>query len=90
MTHPGNIAVRVLNIGAGVITNYVTLSVSDLNVLSPGTDFVVYPGQTLGVVGPGLTGTMTVNTNLVLNNASVAVDLGTPGGFNDQVQVLGG
>ena len=39
----------MLNIGAGVITNYGTLSVSNLNILSPGSEFNIYPGQTLGV-----------------------------------------
>jgi len=85
----GNIGARVLNIGAGVITNYATLSVSNLNVLSPGSEFTIYPGQTLGVIGTGLAGTMTVNTNLTLSNASLALDLGTPGVNSDQVTVLG-
>jgi autotransporter-associated beta strand protein len=78
-TIPGNIAVRVLNIGSGTLTNFATLSVSNLNVLAPANQFTLYPGQTLAPVGIGLTGTLTV-----------AFDLGTPGGANnDQVAVLG-
>ena len=89
-TIPGNIAVRVLNIGSGTLTNFATLSVSNLNVLAPANQFTLYPGQTLAPVGIGLTGTLTVNTNLLLTNATVAFDLGTPGGANnDQVAVLG-
>ena len=87
-TIAGNIGVRTLNIGAGVITNYGTLNVSNLNVLKPASQFTVYAGQTLGVVGPKLVGTLTVNTNLILTNASLALDLGTPGGVNDQLAVL--
>src|ERR1035437_1935380 len=89
-TIPGNIAVRVLNIGSGTLTNFATLSVSNLNVLAPATQFTLYPGQTLAPIGEGLTGTLTVNTNLVLTNSTVAFDLGTPGGANnDQVAARG-
>ena len=89
-TIPGNIAVRVLNIGSGTLTNFATLSVSNLNVLAPVTQFTLYPGQTLAPIGVGLTGTLTVNTNLVLTNSTVAFDLGTPGGANnDQVAARG-
>jgi autotransporter-associated beta strand protein len=84
----GNIGVRVLTLGACAFTNYGTLSVSNLNVVRPASQFTVYPGQTLGVIGPNLVGTATVNTNLILTNASVAFDLGTPGGANDQLAVL--
>ena len=87
-TVAGNIGVRVLSIGAGLVTNYATLNVSNLNILRPASQFTVYPGQTLGVVGPNLTGTLTVNSNLTLTNATLALDLGTPGGANDQVAVL--
>ena len=88
-TVAGNIGVRTLNIGAGVVTNYGTLSVSNLNILSPRSEFTVYSGQTLGVVGAGLTGTSTVNSNLTLTNATLALDLGAPGGAAvDQLAVL--
>jgi autotransporter-associated beta strand protein len=87
-TVAGNVGVRTLNIGAGAITNYGTLNVSNLNVLSPRSEFVVYPGQTLGVIGAGLAGTATVNSNLTLTNATLALDLGAPGGADDQLAVL--
>ena len=87
-TVAGNIGVRTLNIGAGTLTNYGTLNVSNINVLSPASQFTVYPGQTLGVIGKSMVGTATVNTNLILTNATLAFDLGTPGGANDQLAVL--
>ena len=83
----GSISVNTLNLGAGSVTNYSALNVGNINILPPASQFTVYPGQTLSPVGQGVGGLLSVNTNLVLNNASVTFDLGT--GTSDQIAVLG-
>ena len=74
---PGNITVDTLNFSSGTFTNYGTLGLNTVNVLSPATDFTVYPGQALTAVGSGNSpvGTLTVNGNLLLTNATLHCEL---------------
>lgn len=85
---PGNVAVANLNIGAGTLTNFSTLSVSNINVLTPASQFTVYPGQTLSPNKVGFAGTLTINTNLVLTNATLSLDAGSSVN-SDQITLLG-
>src|SRR5439155_9642029 len=57
---PGNVSVDVLNLTDGIITNYATLSVSNINLLGPITQFTVYPGQTIAPIAAGVIGTLSV------------------------------
>jgi len=86
---PGNITVDTLNFSSGSVTNYGTLSLSNLNVIAPATTFTVYPGQGLGPVGPGAIGTLTNSGNLMLTNAILCYDLVDPSSVNDQIAVTG-
>jgi fibronectin-binding autotransporter adhesin len=86
---PGNITVDTLNFSRGSVTNYGTLSLSNLNVIAPATAFTVYPGQGLGPVGPGAIGTLTTSGNLTLTNATLCYDLVDPSSVNDQIAVTG-
>jgi len=87
---PGNITVDTLNLSSGTLTNYGTLGLSAINLLSPATDFTVYSGQALTPVGTGNNpvGTLAVNGNLVLSNATLHYDL-DPLGLSDQINVSG-
>ena len=86
---PGNITVDTLNFSSGSVTNYGTLSLSNLNVFAPATTFTVYPGQGLGPVGTGAAGTLTTSGNLTLTNATLIYDLVDPFSVNDQIAVTG-
>ena len=86
---PGNITVDALNFSSGSVTNYSTLSLSNLNVFAPATTFTVYPGQALGPVGAGAAGTLTTSGNLLLTNAILRYDLVDPSSVNDQIAVTG-
>jgi autotransporter-associated beta strand protein len=82
-TVPGNITVDTLNYASATLTNYGTLSLTNLNIQAPATVFTVYPGQALAPVAPGIVGTLTVKSNLTLTNATVRLDLNDPSGAND-------
>lgn len=89
---PGNITVDTLNFSSGALTNYGVLGLRTLNPLSPATAFTVRSGQTLTPVGPGANpiGTLTVNGNLTLSNATLHCDLSdSPVGTNDLLNVTG-
>lgn len=89
---PGNVTVDTLNFSSGTLTNYALLGLSTLNLLSPATAFTVYSGEALTAVGTGtnLIGTLTLNGNLVLTNATLHCDLDTsPFVANDLVNVTG-
>ena len=87
---PGNVTVDTLNFSSGSVTNYSTLSLSNLNVIAPATTFTVYPGQGLGPVGAGAVGTLKISGNLTLANAILRYDLVDPSSVNDQIAVTGG
>jgi len=61
---PGDVSVDVLNLLNGVITNYATLSVSNILLGSGISYFTVYGGQTLAPLGVGTIGTLKVNGDL--------------------------
>jgi hypothetical protein len=71
-TSPGAIAVDVLNLNNGLLVNYSTLAVSNINLGSSISQFTVAPGQTLVPVAVGTTGTLSVNGDL---NAGGTLDL---------------
>lgn len=85
-TTPGNIEVFTLNIGAGTLTNYGTLGARFILQTAPREDFVVYPGQVLAPIAPGLVGPLAVRSNLVLNSSTLRLDLADPGA-SDQIIV---
>lgn len=90
-TTPGDVAVGTLNFGEATITNFASLSLSNLNPIAPKTDFTMSAGQGLSPIGRGKVGTMTVNGDLTLNSANLYFDLGDP--FNpsasDSMNVAG-
>lgn len=86
---PGNIGVRILNLGAGTLTNYSSLGASNLNVLAPAAGFTVYPGQGLAPMGRGVIGALAVSTDLTLTNASLYFDLADPFSTSDRIDVTG-
>jgi len=61
---PGDVSVDVLNLLNGVITNYATLSVSNILLGSGISYFTVYGGQTLAPLGVGTIGTLKINGDL--------------------------
>jgi hypothetical protein len=61
---PGDVSVDVLNLLNGVITNYATLSVSNILSGSGISYFTVYGGQTLAPLGVGTIGTLKINGDL--------------------------
>jgi autotransporter-associated beta strand protein len=90
-TVPGNITVDLLKLYAYTLTNYNTLSVSNIALFSPATSFTLYPGQALAPFGKGTVGTLLVNGNgggLNLAGGTVDFDLVTPGA-SDTISVSG-
>jgi len=64
---PGNVSISILNItDDGVITNYATLSVTNINLLGSVQTFTVYPGQAMAPAGVGAIGPLSVAGNLTL------------------------
>jgi hypothetical protein len=63
-TTPGDVSVDMLNLLNGVITNYATLSVSNILLGSGISYFTVYGGQTLAPLGVGTIGTLKINGDL--------------------------
>jgi len=63
---PGNVSVNILNIGDGIITNYATLSLTNINLLLGSTVFTVYPGQSIAPAGTNKIGPLTVSGTLGL------------------------
>jgi len=63
---PGNVSVDILNIPDGIFTNFATLSVSNINLPGPVTQFTVYPGQALAPIAVGVIGTLSVAGDLTL------------------------
>ena len=68
---PGNVSVDILNITDGIITNFATLSVSNINLLGPITQFTVYPGQTIAPIAAGVIGTLSVAGDVTLRGGTV-------------------
>jgi hypothetical protein len=62
----GNISVDNLVISDGTITNYDTLSVSNVALVGPATQFTVYAGQSIAPSGEGVVGPLTVTGDLQL------------------------
>ncbi len=88
-TSPGNVMVRNFNFGAGLLTNYNILGISNLTLLSPITNFVVEAGRTLAPVAQGRAGVLTVKGSLTFENGKLLMDLNDPANpaINDQVVV---
>jgi hypothetical protein len=63
---PGNVSVGILNITDGIITNFATLSATNINLLGSDQTFTVYPGQVIAPAGVGAIGPLTVSGNLTL------------------------
>jgi len=62
----GSITVATLNLGYGTLTNFSTLTVSNLNVTTPNVAFTLNSGQTLSSGGVGFANTLNIGvTNLV-------------------------
>ena len=90
-TVPGNITVDILKLGACTLTNYGTLSVSNISLISPATDFTLYSGQALAPFGKGVVGTLVVSGNVGnvnLTGGTLDFDLDTPG-TRDSITVPG-
>jgi hypothetical protein len=68
---PGNVSVDILNITDGIITNYATLSATNINLLSPATLFTVYPGQAIAPAGVGVVGSLSVAGDVTLRGGTV-------------------
>ena len=73
----GNVTVDVLNIGVANLTNYNTLTTTNITVRAPATVFKMYDGTALSPTGAGTAGTLVVNGSLTLTNASLKLDLGS-------------
>ncbi len=63
---PGNVSINILNLADGIITNYATLSLTNLNLLQGSTAFTVYPGQSIAPAGVNKLGPLTVSGTLLL------------------------
>ena len=85
-TVPGNITVKTLILGAGTITNYDTFAATNIIVRSPANAFAAYAGQALAPAGVGTVGTLAVNTNFVLTDATLKLDIGSAA---DQIAAAG-
>ena len=83
-TTAGNITVDILNVGVASITNYDTITTTNITVKAPATAFTVYTSEALAPVGVGVAGLLTVNGSLTLTNATLKLDLGTT---SDQIAV---
>ncbi len=85
----GNIGVSTLNLGQGTLTGFADLSVSNLNILAPATDFTLSEGQALYPVGKGRLGPVTAVGNLAFNRAKLFYELADPFSISDQINVTG-
>jgi len=90
----GQCSINILNVtDDGVITNYATLSVTNITVAGSSTLFTVYPGHAIapagvGVVGPlAVTGDLTLRGNTLMdiakNGATLANDMVSSTGVVD-------
>ncbi len=72
----GNISVATLNYGLGTLTNFATLSVSNLVVTAPNAAFALNRDQALAPgVGAGTIGTLTIGvTNLLVGSTTTNLD----------------
>ena len=86
---PGTINVKNLTVGVGAVTNWSTLTTTNITILAPATEFAVYPGQTLVPLAPGVAGTLQVTGGLRLTNATLQYDLGDAGADYDRIAVTG-
>ncbi len=68
---PGNLSVDILNITDGIITNYATLSATNINLLGSLPLFTVYPGQAIAPAGVGVIGTLSVAGDVTLRGSTV-------------------
>jgi hypothetical protein len=68
---PGNVSMDILNITDGIFTNYATLSVTNINLLGPVTQFTVYPGQAIAPAGVGTIGPLSVAGDITLRGGTV-------------------
>jgi hypothetical protein len=68
---PGNVSVDILNITDGIITNYATLSVTNINLLGSLQTFTVYPGQAIAPAGVGVIGPLSVAGAVELRGGTV-------------------
>ena len=62
----GDVSISTLNIADGMITNYATLSLTNLNLLQGTTIFAVHPGQSIAPAGVNKIGPLTVSGSLIL------------------------
>ena len=67
----GNVSISILNLNDGVITNYATLSVTQINLTAGGTEFTVYPGEAIAPGGVGTAGLLTVAGSLRLRGTTL-------------------
>jgi len=63
---PGNVSINTLNLGDGIITNYATLSLTNINLPTGSTVFTVYPGQSIAPAGTNRIAPLTVTGTLLL------------------------
>jgi hypothetical protein len=72
------------------LTNYSTLSVSNITLGGSVTQFTVYPGQTIAPVAPGRIGTLNITGDLQLRGTT-AIDLRKSGAVltSDKIEVRG-
>ncbi len=68
---PGSVSVHVLNITDGIITNFATLSVTNINLLGSLQTFTVYPGQAIAPAGVGVIGPLSVAGDVTLRGGTV-------------------
>jgi hypothetical protein len=69
-TTPGNVSINVLNVNDGLITNYGTLSLTNIN-LTGTTLFTVYAGQAIAPARVNTTGGLTVDGSLTLRGTTL-------------------
>jgi hypothetical protein len=62
----GDVSINTLNIADGMITNYATLSLTNLNLLQGTTGFAVHPGQSIAPAGVNKIGPLTASGSLIL------------------------
>ncbi len=82
----GNITVDNLNIGVASITNYDTLSTTNIVARAPATTFTAYAGESLAPAGVGTSGLLKVTGGMTLTNSSLKLDLGSS---SDSIAVSG-
>ncbi|MBI3851972.1 MAG: hypothetical protein HY298_17075 [Verrucomicrobia bacterium] len=87
---PGNVSINILNISDGIITNYGTLSLTNITFPAGGTLFTVYPGQAIAAARVGTLGPLDVAGDLTLRGTTL-LDIGKNGATlaNDVVSATG-